>query len=1072
MRKFTSILLWGALAALGAAAFGVLALERGENINAAWLLIAALCTYAIAYRFYSRFLAFRVFGLDDSKPTPAVRLDNKRDFVPTNRWVLFGHHFAAIAGAGPLVGPVLAAQFGYLPGTLWLIIGVVLGGAVQDFVILFASMRRDGKSLGQMAREEINSTTGILAMIAVLCIMVILLAVLALIVVNALRDSPWGLFTIACTMPIALLMGWWMHKFRPGRVAEASIIGLVLVLLAVAGGGWVAASPTWAQWFTASATTIAWLMMGYGFIASVLPVWVLLAPRDYLSTFLKIGTIALLAVAILVALPPLKMPALTPFASGQGPVFAGKLFPFAFITIACGAISGFHALIASGTTPKMLALETHARMIGYGGMLMESFVGVMAMIAASILDPGVYFAINSPAGVVGTTVQAATTTISGWGFAVTPEQMQTLAQQIGEKSLLARAGGAPSLAVGMAHIFSSIVGGTGLLALWYHFAIMFEALFILTTIDAGTRVGRFMVQELAGQVWKPMARTSWYPSVLISSAVIVAGWGYFLYHGVVDPLGGINSLWPLFGISNQLLAAVALCVGTTVIIRSGRAKYAWVTLLPLAWLTTVTMTAGWQKVFSPEPRLGFLAHAKIAKDARVIFNDRLDAIVALVFMIVVLLVIISSVREWVLIITKRKPRVVEASVVTTMLLVLFASTAQARQQCDNAGLTLPKGFCATVFADKLGSARQVIVSANGDVFVAVANSRGAAGAKGGIVALRDTTRDGMADVIVRFGENGGNGIVLDGEKLYFATNDAVLRYHLPKGNLLAHNNADTVVSGLPSGGHTDKSIALGRDNQLFVRIGSQTNACQARDRAPGVAGNDPCTELETRAGIWRFDTKHTHQTLRDGERYATGLRNVVALTMGPDNQLYGVQHGRDQLSSGWPKFFTNEDNAEKPAEIFVRISKGDDYGWPYCFYDRAAKKHILAPEFGGDGKEQGRCANIKQPVAAYPGHWAPNGVAFYNGRMFPSRYNGGAFIAFHGSWNRAPLPQGGFKVVFQPMRAGVTTGEFETFADGFAGASPPAGNAPHRPTGVAVGPDGALYVTDDAGGRVYRITYR
>jgi carbon starvation protein len=678
MKRLLSIVGWGIIAALGAAAFGVLALKRGESINAAWLLTAAVCTYAVAYRFYSRFLAAKVFALDDSRATPAERLDNHRDFVPTNKWVLFGHHFAAIAGAGPLVGPVLAAQFGFLPGTLWLVIGVVLGGAVQDFIILAASMRRDGKSLGQMAREEIGSAAGTLAMIAVLCIMVILLAVLALIVVNALRDSPWGLFTIACTVPIALLMGWWMHVFRPGHVGEASIIGVVLVLLAVAAGGWVAASPTWSRWFTASATNIAWMMMAYGFIASVLPVWVLLCPRDYLSTFLKIGTIMALAVGILIALPPLKMPALTQFVSGTGPVFAGKLFPFAFITIACGAISGFHALVASGTTPKMLSRENDARMIGYGGMLMESFVGVMAIIAASILDPGVYFAINAPAAIVGSGLEAATSTITGWGFTVTPAQMHLLAQQIGEESLLARAGGAPSLAVGMAQIFANILGGTSMLALWYHFAIMFEALFILTTIDTGTRVGRFMLQELAAHVWKPMGQTSWYPSVVISSGLIVAGWGYFLYQGVIDPLGGINSLWPLFGISNQLLAAVALCLGTTVIIKMHKARYAWVTLLPLAWLATVTLTAGWQKVFSADPHLGFLAHARVFEGAlatgalpagiktieaaqRAIFNDRLDAVVASVFMLVVVLVIAASIREWLLVLSHRKPAVVYES---------------------------------------------------------------------------------------------------------------------------------------------------------------------------------------------------------------------------------------------------------------------------------------------------------------------------------------------------------------------------------------------------------------------------
>jgi carbon starvation protein len=685
MKKLSSVLLWGVIAALGAAAFGVLALKRGETINAAWLLTAAVCTYAVAYRFYSRFLAAKVFALDDTRATPAERLDNHRDFVPTNRWVLFGHHFAAIAGAGPLVGPVLAAQFGFLPGTLWLVIGVVLGGAVQDFIILAASMRRDGKSLGQMAREEISSAAGMLAMIAVLCIMIILLAVLALIVVNALRDSPWGLFTIACTVPIALLMGWWMHVFRPGNVGEASIIGVVLVLLAVVAGGWVAESPTWSRWFTASATNITWMMMAYGFIASVLPVWVLLCPRDYLSTFLKIGTILALGVGILIALPPLKMPALTQFASGTGPVFAGKLFPFAFITIACGAISGFHALVASGTTPKMLSRETDARMIGYGGMLMESLVGVMAIIAASILDPGVYFAINAPPAVVGAGLEAATSTITGWGFTVTPAQMQLLATQIGEESLLARAGGAPSLAVGMAQIFASIIGGSSMLALWYHFAIMFEALFILTTIDTGTRVGRFMLQELAAHVWEPMGRTSWYPSVVISSALIVGGWGYFLYQGVIDPLGGINSLWPLFGIANQLLAAVALCLGTTIIIKMNKARYAWVTLLPLAWLATVTLTAGWQKVFSADPRLGFLSHARTVEAAlasgtlpagiktieaaqRVLFNDRLNAVVASVFMAVVVLVIAAAVREWLMVLSRRKPAIVfEAPYVTSQL---------------------------------------------------------------------------------------------------------------------------------------------------------------------------------------------------------------------------------------------------------------------------------------------------------------------------------------------------------------------------------------------------------------------
>jgi carbon starvation protein len=664
MKRLASVLLWGGVSGLGAAAFGVLALSRGETVNAAWLLTAAVCTYAVGYRFYSRFLATRVFGLDDRRATPAERCNNGRDFVPTNKWVLYGHHFAAIAGAGPLVGPVLAAQFGFLPGTLWLVIGVVLGGAVQDFTILFCSLRRNGKSLGQMAKEEVNPATGATAMLAVLFIMIILLAVLALIVVNALKASPWGLFTIACTIPIALLMGWWMKSWRPGHVGEASAVGAILLIAALVGGGVVAGHPTLGAAFTHTGLAITWMMIGYGFVASVLPVWMLLAPRDYLSTFLKITTILVLAVAILVILPPLRMPALTPFASGgEGPVFAGKLFPFAFITIACGAISGFHALVSSGTTPKMIARESDARFIGYGGMLMESFVGVMAMIAACTLDPGVYFAMNTTPAALAQASQALTQA----GFVVTPDAMHALAARMGETTLVARSGGAPSLAVGMAQIFAgatSVLGAKTLDALWYHFAIMFEALFILTTIDAGTRVGRFMLQEIVGHVWPRFAETSWYPSVIASSAVIVAGWGYFLYQGVVDPLGGINSLWPLFGISNQLLAAVALCVGTTILIKMGRARFAWVTAAPLAWLVTVTMTAGWQKVFSADPRLGFLAHAgslagSTSPDAgRLIFNDRLNTFMALLFMAVVTVLIVTSLREWWLVLSRRKVAVV------------------------------------------------------------------------------------------------------------------------------------------------------------------------------------------------------------------------------------------------------------------------------------------------------------------------------------------------------------------------------------------------------------------------------
>ena len=655
---------WALVSLLGAAAFGVLALARGETISAAWLLTAAVCTYVVGYRFYSKFLATKVFGLDPRRATPAERFNNGHDFVPTNRWVLFGHHFAAIAGAGPLVGPVLAAQFGFLPGTLWLVIGVVLGGAVQDFTILFCSLRRDGKSLGQMAKEEVSHVTGVTAMIAVLAIMIILLAVLALIVVNALRASPWGLFTIACTIPIALLMGWWMKRWRPGKVGEASIIGALLLLLALVGGGSVASHPGLAAAFTHSGTSLTGMMIAYGFIASVLPVWMLLCPRDYLSTFLKITTVLLLGVAILIILPPLRMPALTPFATaGEGPVFAGKLFPFAFITIACGAVSGFHSLVASGTTPKMITRETDARMIGYGGMVMESFVGIMAMIAACTLDPGVYFAMNTTP----TALAGASDVLNQAGFVVTPEYMQALAAQMGEQTLIARTGGAPSLAVGIAHIFSGLtfaLGGKTLSALWYHFAIMFEALFILTTIDTGTRVGRFMLQEIVGHVWPKFGQTSWLPSVVVASGLVCAGWGFFLYQGVVDPLGGINSLWPLFGISNQLLAAVALCVATTILIKMGRQRYAWVTLGPLAWLITVTMTAGYQKVFSTDPKLGFLAHAaSLAQStdpnaARLIFNDRLDAAIALFFIAVVAMLVFTSAREWWLVLSGRKPAVV------------------------------------------------------------------------------------------------------------------------------------------------------------------------------------------------------------------------------------------------------------------------------------------------------------------------------------------------------------------------------------------------------------------------------
>ncbi|HEV8218499.1 MAG TPA: carbon starvation CstA family protein [Gemmatimonadaceae bacterium] len=663
MSKVLRAGVWLLLAVAAAAAFGRLALSRGETISAAWLLIAAVCSYAIAYRFYSKIIAANVFALDAKRATPAVRLDDGRDFVPTNRWIVFGHHFAAIAGPGPLVGPTLAAQFGYLPGVIWIIVGVALGGAVQDFVILAASVRRNGKSLGQMAREEIGPVAGLTALVAILGIMIVLLAVLALVVVNALKSSPWGIVTIGLTIPIAMLMGVYLRWIRPGRVLEASAIGIVLIIGALYAGRWAAEQPNLAAMFTMSGTSVAIAVMVYSFMASVLPVWFLLAPRDYLSAFVKIGVVLALALGIVLTLPPLHMPALTQFTDGSGPVFAGKVFPFAFITIACGAISGFHALVSSGTTPKMLDSEPDARMIGYGSMLMESFVAVMALIAACALTPGVYFAINAPAGVIGSTAASAAEWVRTAGFTLNPADIEALARQVGEKTLLSRTGGAPSLALGMAQIFSNALGGSAALALWYHFAIMFEALFILTTLDAGTRVGRFMLQDLGRHVWEPFGRVSWYPAVVLSSAMIVAMWGHFLYQGVLDPLGGINSLWPLFGISNQLLATVALCVGTTIFIKMGKAKYSFITLMPMAWLTIVTMTAGWQKLFSPDVKLGFLSHARLVEsqvtsgalpaaiktvtDARrMIFNDYLDAGVAAFFMVSVVVILAASLREW------------------------------------------------------------------------------------------------------------------------------------------------------------------------------------------------------------------------------------------------------------------------------------------------------------------------------------------------------------------------------------------------------------------------------------------
>ena len=675
MNKTLAILGWGAVAALGAMAVGVIALRRGEPINAMWLVVAASCCYALGYRFYSRFIATKILVLDSLRATPAERLENGRDYLVTNKWVVFGHHFAAIAGPGPLVGPVLAAQFGYLPGTMWVLAGAVFAGCVQDFVILLFSVRRDGKSLTEMAKDEIGRLGGFVAYAAVISILVILLAVCALIVVNALKSSPWGLFTIAMTMPIALLMGVYLRRIRPGKVLEVSALGFVLVLAAIWGGQYVSQNAALARVFTLSAPALAILIMAYGFAASALPVWLLLAPRDYLSTFVKLGTIGLLGVGIVALHPTLHMPALTRFVDGTGPVFAGKIFPFAFITIACGAISGFHSLISSGTTPKLIARETETRMVGYGAMMAESAVALMAIVAACVMQPGIYFAINSPAGIVGQAPAAAAATISSWGFPVTAADMQALAHSVGEQTLFNRTGGAPAFAVGMASIFSHSLGGETLMGLWYHFALMFEALFILTVLDAGTRVARFMVQDALAHVYKPLGRTSWYPSILATSALIVGAWGYFLWQGVKDPLGGINSLWPLFGIANQLLAIVALCVATTIIIKMHRAKYAAVTLLPLFWLVAVTFTASWHKVFDPSPRVGFLAQAHAlasgpatAATGRLIFNNRLDAAVTAILVVMVALVLLESARQWIGILTGgQEARVKETPFVMTRL---------------------------------------------------------------------------------------------------------------------------------------------------------------------------------------------------------------------------------------------------------------------------------------------------------------------------------------------------------------------------------------------------------------------
>ena len=656
MHKNFKFILWILVGLLGTFALSTIALHRGESINALWLITAAICIYAIAYRFYAAWIAAKVLTIDETRATPAERLDDGRDFVPTNKWVVFGHHFAAIAGPGPLVGPTLAAQFGYLPGTLWILIGAVLGGAVQDMVTLFFSTRRNGKSLGQMARDEIGVVGGTAALLGTFIIMIILIAVLGLVVVNAMKHSPWATSTIAATIPIAMLIGVYMRNIRPGRVLEASAIGVVLLLLSVFAGGWIDHNATLRVLFDHEGLPLAYAIIVYGFAAAVLPVWLLLAPRDYLSTYIKLGTVILLAIAIIILRPEIHMPAFTQFVDGTGPIFGGKLFPFVFITIACGAISGFHALIASGTTPKLLENERDIRTIGYGAMLLESFVAIMAMIAATVLEPGVFFAINSPTGVVGKEAVDAIATINSWGFAVTVEQMNQLAKDMGETSLFARTGGAPSLAVGMASIFGSAFGKS-MLALWYHFAIMFEAIFILTTLDAGTRVGRFMLQDMLGNFNKKLGETSYMPSVILTSAIVVAGWGYFLYIGVIDPNGGVNILWPLFGISNQMLAAIALCVATGILVKSGKLKYAWVTGLPLVWLVTITSTAAYEKIFSEDVRIGFFAAAndlssKLASGAlsvekaavapQLIFNQQLDAYLTLFFVAMLWIVIVNT----------------------------------------------------------------------------------------------------------------------------------------------------------------------------------------------------------------------------------------------------------------------------------------------------------------------------------------------------------------------------------------------------------------------------------------------
>ncbi len=652
---------WILTAIVGAAALCVVAISRGESVNALWIVVAAVSCFLVAYRYYALFIARHVMRLDPARPTPAIRRADGLDYVATDRTVLFGHHFAAIAGAGPLVGPVLAAQMGYLPGTLWIVAGVVLAGAVQDFMVLFISMRRDGKSLGELIRMEMGQAAGTIALFGAFMIMVIILAVLALIVVKALAESPWGMFTVAATVPLAMLMGAYSRWVRPGRIGEVSLLGLIGLIAAIVYGQAVAASPIWGPAFTFTPVQLCWILIGYGAVASVLPVWLLLAPRDYLSTFLKIGAIAALAVGIVIMAPPLRMHAVTQFVGGNGPVWAGGLFPFLFITIACGAVSGFHALIASGTTPKLIASEGDAPMIGYGAMLMEAFVAIMALVGASILDPGIYFTMNSPAALIGTDAASASAAVTAMGFPITPDLIAQTARDVGEHSIISRAGGAPTLAVAMAEIFSHVVGGQAMKAFWYHFAILFEALFILTAVDAGTRAGRFMLQDLialAVPSFKDSARQ--WPG-FVATALTVAAWGFFLYQGVTDPLGGVNTLWPVFGISNQMLAAIALMLGTAVLFRMKRERYAFVTMVPAGWLLVCTLSAGWLKLFSADPKVGFLAHARKfgaaaeqgevlapAKSAAemnaIIFNDRVDAALVAIFLLVVLSLLGFTIR--------------------------------------------------------------------------------------------------------------------------------------------------------------------------------------------------------------------------------------------------------------------------------------------------------------------------------------------------------------------------------------------------------------------------------------------